>query len=53
MIGSVWYFVFLGIILKKPKNSFDEDTFVEELARAVFGDVDPARGGVGKRKGRR
>src|SRR5882724_3311211 len=41
--GSVWYFVFLRVLLNKPGGGIDEETFVEELARMVFADLDPAR----------
>ncbi len=53
LIGSVWYFVFLGHVFNRVRGGVDEDTFVEELARAVFGDVDPARGARHKIKARR
>jgi AcrR family transcriptional regulator len=53
LIGSIWYFVFLGLVRDKAPSELDEDTFLEELARVVFGDVDPARKRHGKRRARR
>jgi AcrR family transcriptional regulator len=50
VIGSVWYFVFLGHVFNKMRGGVDEDTFAEELARVVFGDLDPARKSRGKVK---
>ena len=52
LIGSTWYFVFLGLVSDKP-SGLDEDTFVEELARVVFGDANPARDPRGKRRAHR
>lgn len=52
LIGSTWYFVFLGLVNDKAPSGLDEDSFAEELARVVFGDVDPARGPSGKRRAR-
>ncbi len=51
--GSVWYFVFLGVLLNRPAGGIDEDTFVEELARMVFADLDPARPRTARRRTRR
>jgi AcrR family transcriptional regulator len=45
LIGAVWHFVFLGHVFKKPSAGFDEDTFVSELARMVFGDLNPGSAG--------
>jgi AcrR family transcriptional regulator len=53
LIGSIWYFVFLGLVSEKAPSELDEDTYVEQLARVVFGDMDPARGTPGKRRVRR
>ena len=53
LIGSVWYFVFLGLVSDKAPSGLDEDTFVEELARVTYGDVNPARGLSAKRRVRR
>jgi len=50
VIGSIWYFVFLGVVFKRSRGGMDEDTFVEDLARVTFGDVDPARGSRGSRR---
>jgi AcrR family transcriptional regulator len=47
--GSIWHFVFVGHVFKKANAGYGEDTFVEELARMVFGDLDPARGARGKK----
>jgi AcrR family transcriptional regulator len=44
VIGSIWYFVFLGVVFNRARAGIDEDTFVKDLARVVFGDVAPARG---------
>ena len=53
LIGSIWHYVFLGLVLDKSSGGIDEDTFVAELARVVFGDLDPARGPTDQRKARR
>lgn len=53
LIGSIWYYVFLGLVLDKSSGGLDEDTFVAELARMVFGDLDPARGPTDQRRARR
>jgi AcrR family transcriptional regulator len=50
IIGSIWYFVFLGVVFNKARGGIDEDTFVGELARVVFRDVDPAPGSRGRRR---
>jgi AcrR family transcriptional regulator len=50
LIGSIWYYVFLELVLGKKSGSLDEDTFVEDLARVVFGDMDSARGPRAKRR---
>jgi hypothetical protein len=50
LTGSTWYFVFLGLMRDKALIGLDEDTFAEELARVVFGDLDPARELHGKRR---
>jgi AcrR family transcriptional regulator len=41
--GSVWYFVFLELVLGKVVGAMDEDRFVHELVRLVFADLQPAR----------
>ena len=53
LIGTIWYFVFLELVLNKKGGGFDEDTLVEELARAVFTYVAPAQGPRTKRLARR
>ena len=53
LIGSVWYFVFLGLVLDKPSAGYDEDTFYAELARTLFADLDPKRGSRSKPRARR
>lgn len=50
VIGSIWYFVFLEVVFNKARAGIDEDTFVRELARVVFRDVDPAQGSRGRRR---
>jgi AcrR family transcriptional regulator len=50
LIGSVWYFVFLELVRDNAPGALDLDTFVEELASVVFGEVDPARGSRRKRR---
>jgi AcrR family transcriptional regulator len=50
VIGSIWYFVFLRVVFSKARAGIDEDTFVGELARVVFRDLDPARGSRGRRR---
>lgn len=52
VMGSIWYFVFLGLVLGRRSTGIDEDTFVAELARMVFGDLDPGKS-RGKRRPRR
>jgi AcrR family transcriptional regulator len=53
VLGAVWYFVFLELVLDKKRAGTDEDTFVGELARQVFSDLDPTREpAVAKRKKR-
>jgi AcrR family transcriptional regulator len=49
LVGSVWHFVFLRLVFEEARG-IDEDTFVEELARMVFADLDPSR--VSARRGR-
>ena len=44
LFGSVWYFVFLGIVVGKASVA-DEDAFVAELARISFADLAPSRSG--------
>jgi AcrR family transcriptional regulator len=41
--GAVWHFVFLELLLGKVARALDEDTFVRELARLVFVDLQPSR----------
>jgi AcrR family transcriptional regulator len=41
--GSVWYFVFLELLLGNPASATDEDVFVQELARLVLADLQPRR----------
>ena len=36
VIGSLWYWVFLGHVLPRQRAAFDEDTLVEELADVAF-----------------
>jgi AcrR family transcriptional regulator len=50
--GSVWYFVFLGVLLDKPGGGMHEDAFVDELARMVFADLEPARARTQRRRRR-
>lgn len=50
LIGSIWYYVFLEVVLDKARGGIAEDRFVKDLARVVFGDVDPARDSRTKRK---
>jgi len=54
LFGSMWYFVFLGLVLSRAKSTvMAEDTFVEELAQAVFEYLDPANAPRRKHKARR
>jgi AcrR family transcriptional regulator len=41
--GSVWYFVFLELVLGDVAGAMDEDTFVKGLVRLVFADLQPPR----------
>jgi len=43
LVGSIWYFVFLEVALGKGRGRLDEDTFVNELARAIFADLAPRK----------
>lgn len=44
VIGSLWHFLFLRLVFNKARAGIEEDEFAQELARMVFGDLDPARG---------
>lgn len=44
VVGSIWYFVFLEVVFKRARGGVEEETFVKDLARTVFADVDPAQG---------
>ena len=39
LIGSVWYFVFLGVSVERANRGFSEATFVEQLARMIYADL--------------
>jgi AcrR family transcriptional regulator len=52
VVGSIWYFVFLEVVFNRARGGVDEDTFVQDLARVVFGDLDPAPASRGKRRTR-
>jgi AcrR family transcriptional regulator len=41
--GSVWYFVFLELLTGNAASARAEDAFVQELARLVLADLQPAR----------
>jgi hypothetical protein len=51
--GSVWYFVFLELLLGKVAGALPEHTFVRELARLIWADLEPpSRKPRAKRKSR-
>lgn len=43
LTGSAWYFVFRELQLGDVPGVLAEDTFVQELARLVFSDLQPAK----------
>jgi len=50
IIGSLWHFVFLEIVFDKARGRLEGDTFMDELARVVFGGIDPAHAPDGNRR---
>jgi hypothetical protein len=50
--GSVWYFVFLDLLLGSA-GDVDEETLARELARRVVAELEPARKPRPKKKTRR
>jgi AcrR family transcriptional regulator len=50
--GSAWYFVFLELQFGAATGKLDEDSFVQELARLVFADLQPTRKPPARRKSR-
>jgi AcrR family transcriptional regulator len=52
MTGSVWYFVFFGLLVGSDAT-IDEDTFVKELSRLVFSDLKPPQEAAAKPDPRR
>ena len=53
VFGSIWYFVFLELVLGKKTSAIDEDAFVKELAQMVLAYAKPARGADRRRRARR
>ncbi|MEY4547101.1 MAG: hypothetical protein RL685_3296 [Pseudomonadota bacterium] len=43
MTGAAWHFVFLELQLGTPSGAMTEDTFVQQLARLVLADLQPAK----------
>lgn len=50
--GSVWYFVFLELLLGREEGAMTEDAFVQQLARLALADLLPPAPRAAKKKKR-
>jgi AcrR family transcriptional regulator len=50
--GSVWYFVFLELLLGREEGAMTEDAFVQQLARLALSDLLPTARRAARKKAR-